>query len=169
MRAPARRIALGVAAGAVLAVVATSTVSANWAAQQRVAAASVSTGDLGITVDWQGGTTWPAIGPGGTISKRGTVTVTGRGDNLRVGLTADVTNATAFTPYVTRSIRLDDCSGTPGTVLPTAGFPASGGLTPGQQVTVCVRYTLATNAPASLQGQAFSPAVTLQLTQRGAP
>ena len=162
-----RRALIGVAAGAVLALAAASGVSAYWQAQQILPGGAVSSGDLDIQVDWAGGTAWGAIGPGATISKRATITVLGAGTTLSTRLTATASNAAAFNAYVTRSVRLDDCSGAQGTLLPTAGYPTTGGLSPGAQVTVCVRYTLAANAPATLQGQNLAPTVTFDLAQRG--
>jgi hypothetical protein len=163
-----RRALIGVAAGAVLALAAASGVSAYWQAQQTLPGGVVTSGDLDIQVDWAGGAAWGAIGPGTTISKRATITVLGAGTTLSTRLTASASNAAAFNAYVTRSVSLDDCSGAAGTTLPAAGYPTTGGLTPGAQVTVCVRYTLAATAPSTLQGQDLAPNVTFDLTQRGA-
>jgi predicted ribosomally synthesized peptide with SipW-like signal peptide len=164
-----RRVLVGVAAGAVLALVATTGVSAYWQAQHVVAVPSTQSGDLDIQVAWAGGTTWGAIGPGTTISKRATITVVGSGTTLRARLTGTATNAAAFTSHVSRSISLDDCSGAAGTALPVDGYPSAGGLAPGATVTVCVRYTLSASAPATLQGQDLAPQVTFQLRQRSGP
>ncbi len=162
-----RRVLIGTAAGVVLALAAASGVSAYWQSQQTLPGAAVTSGDLDIAVEWAGGTAWGPIAPGGTISKRATVTVAGSGTNLSARLTATASNAAAFNAYVTRSVSLDDCSGAQGTALPAAGYPTSGGLTPGSQVTVCVRYTLALTAPSTLQGQNLAPTVTFALAQRG--
>ncbi|MFB7252285.1 hypothetical protein [Microbacterium sp. NPDC056234] len=161
-----RRALIGVAAGAVLALAAASGVSAYWQAQQTLPGGVASSGDLDIQVGWNGGNAWGAISPGATISKRATITVLGAGTSLSTRLTATATNAVAFDPYVTRSVRLDDCSGAQGVVLPASGYPDAGGLAPGSQVTVCVRYTLSASAPSTLQGQDLAPNITFELTQR---
>lgn len=161
-----RRVLIGVAAGAVLALAAATGVSAYWQAQQTIPGGTVSSGSLDLQVDWAGGTTWPMPGPGGTISKRATITYTGIGDNLQVVLTGVASNTPTFNPYVTRSISLDDCSGVAGTPLPAAGYPATGALDSGVPVTVCVRYTLAASAPATLQGTDLAPHVVFQIAQK---
>ncbi|WP_243225939.1 hypothetical protein [Microbacterium sp. CIAB417] len=162
-----RRVLLGAAAGAVLALAAATGVSAYWQAQQTLPGGTATSGDLDIQVEWAGGTAWSPIAPGGTTSKRATITVVGTGTNLSTRLTAVTANAAAFNAYITRSVSLDDCTGAPGAALPSAGYPSSGGLSPGAQVTVCVRYTLSPSAPSSLQGQDLSPRVTFDLAQRG--
>lgn len=161
-----RRAFAGVAAGVVLALAATTGVSAYWQAQHVVPVSSTRSGDLDIQVVWAGGTTWGAISPGTTISKRATITVVGSGTTLSARLTGTATNAAAFAAHTTRTISLDDCTGAPGPTLPAAGHPSSGGLAPGATVTVCVRYTLAGTAPSTLQGQNLAPQITFRLQQR---
>ncbi|MGW8483480.1 hypothetical protein ACWGJP_10085 [Microbacterium sp. NPDC055903] len=166
MTSRVRRAFVGTAAGVVLALAAATGVSAYWQASIEADVGIVRTGNLDIQVTWNGGTAWGTISPGGTVSKRATITVVGEGTNLSTRLTATVTNASAFTPYITRSVRLDDCTSSQGAELPTAGYPATGGLSPGAQLTVCVRYTLSAAAPSTLQGQNLAPNVVFTLTQR---
>ncbi len=161
-----RRVLLGVAAGAVVALAAATGVSAYWQAQQTMTAGTVSAGNLDIDVAWDGGTTWPRIGPGQTIAKRATVDFVGSGDSLRAVLTGSTTQASAFDGYVTSDISLDDCTSDPGPSLPSNGYPDTGSLLPGDSVTVCVRYTMASDAPSSLQGQDLSPSATFTISQR---
>lgn len=164
-----RRLVIGAATGIILVLAAATGVSAYWQAQQRLDLSSTSSGDLDLAVSWQGGTSWSAIAPGATVSKRAVITVTGSGQTLRARVTGSARNAAAFDPAVTRSIRLDDCSGTPGTILPVGGYPSTGALRPGDQVTVCVRFTLAPDASASLQNVDLTPTVDLAVVQVSAP
>lgn len=168
MKRPARRVAIGVAAGVFVALAAATGVSANWQAQQSLPGGVVTSGDLNISTTWVGGTAWPSIAPTSTISKQAVVTVTGNGTTLEAVLTGVAAyQNTAFTGYVTSSIHLGECASA-GSALPSSGYPSTGSLSLGSAVTLCVRYTLSANAPASLQGQDLSPSVTFTASQRGA-
>lgn len=157
---------IGLAAGAFLVLAASVSAYAYWQATAVIPADSVTTGDLDLRVTWDGGTDWGSIGPGETVSKHATIDVTMVGDNLSAQLHASATENQAFTPHIARAINLDDCSGTPGPAFPAGGYPDSGSLIPGASVSVCVRYTLAGDAPASdLKGEDLSPAVTFDLVQ----
>lgn len=164
-----RKLVIGAAvAGVVLALAAATGVSAYWQARERIDLSATSSGDLDIDVVWQGGTEWSSISPGTTISKRAVITVNGAGRTLRARVTGTASNATAFDSAITRSIRIDDCTGTPGALLPASGYPADGALRPGDQLTVCVRYTLASDASATLRNADLTPSVAYTVVQVGA-
>lgn len=154
-----RRVLLGIAVGAVVALAAATGVSAYWQAQQTVPGGVATSGDLAISADWVGGTpSWTALYPGESTSDAIIrVTSTSSGDNLvwKVRLTDVV--AADFEPYATLHTWVGAC-GT-GDPIPADGYGSFTSST--STVDVCVRYTLLSTAPGTLQGQALNPTITV--------
>lgn len=161
MLRPARRVAIGVAAGVILALAAATGVSAYWQAQQTISGRVVTGGDLNIiSVVWANDPNWGTIGPGQTLTNQATVTYVTTGNNLTAQLTAAVSYNPAFDGSVTDNATVGTCG------APTGTFPMSVSPMEGMQVaTVCVNYTLSSNAPSTLQGVNLTPAVTFTLAQ----
>lgn len=158
-----RRALIGVAAGAVLALAAATGVSAYWQAQQTVPGEVVTSGDLEISAAWVGGTpSWAALYPGqSTADATIRVTSTSSGDNLvwKVRVTGAV--PADFETYATLQSWAGAC-GT-GTPIPEGGYGTFDADT--TTVDICVRYSLATGAPSSLQGKPLDPTITVTAEQ----
>lgn len=158
-----RRALIGVAAGAVLALAAASGVSAYWQAQQTLPGGVATSGDLEVSAMWRDGTpAWTNLYPGGTTADA-TIRVTSNstGDNLRWRVKVTSTVAPAFTSHTSFQAWAGACGGTP---IPVGGYGSFG---PTDSVDVCIRYTLAAGAPATLQGQSINPAITVHAEQVG--
>lgn len=159
----ARRLVIGVAAGALIALAATSGVSAYWQAQQTIDTATVSSGDLSISADWVGGTpAWPALYPGqSTPDTIVRVTAAAAGDTLVWRLKVAGTTAPDFTDYVTFQAWIGTCGSS--APIPTEGTGSFTAET--STIDVCVRYTLNAGAPSSLQGRPLSPQLIITAEQ----
>lgn len=159
----ARRLVIGVAAGVLIALAATSGVSAYWQAQQTIDTATVSSGDLSISADWVGGTpAWSALYPGqSTPDTIVRVTAAAAGDTLVWRLKVAGTTASDFTAYTTFQAWIGACDG------PTPIPPEGAGSFTAETTTVdvCVRYTLNAGAPGTLQGQPLSPQLDITAEQ----
>lgn len=163
MRTVARRIVIGTAAGVVLTFAAGTGVYAYWQAQQSVDLEEVSTGDLAITAEWLGGTpVWTALYPGqSTPDATIRVAASASGDTLAWKVRITETVAAAFEPHTTFQAWLGAC----GSPNPIAAEGAGLFTAANDRVDVCVRYTLNTGAPESLQGQSLSPFITVHADQ----
>jgi len=161
-----RHVRIGVTVGALLAlVVGVSGVHALWGRSETVPAGVTLTGDLAVSASWLGGSpVWAPLYPGSTTPDA-TLRVTGSGSGSTLGWRVQITStvATQFAAYTTFQAR--EC--VTGTVIPAGGYPASGSLPAGAVVDVCVHYTLASNAPGTLQGQQVSPRISVVAQQVG--
>lgn len=148
-----RRVLLGVAAGAVLVLAAATGVSAYWQAQETIPIETVSSGDLTVTASWAGGPPeWEALFPGESVESDINVTVNGEGDTL--DWIVDV-ESPSINPAFTFQAWQGSCD--TGTALPAAGSP--------EALSICVRYTLRSDADSSLQGKSFEPQITVTAEQ----
>lgn len=126
--------------------------------------APVAAGSLGLTTAWVGGQpTWTPIFPGETRDT-GLLRVTGAGSGttLRWQLSATVSFGDGFDGFVTAQVYRGACGGTP---LPATGYAPAGGYGPGDSVDLCLRLTLSTNAPSTLQGRPLVPTVHVTADQ----
>jgi hypothetical protein len=160
-----RRVRAGVIAGVLLALVlGASGAHALWQRTAALPAGVSTTGDLNVTAAWVGGTpVWAPLFPGDRAEGTLRVTGTGAGGTLRWRLQVAGAVAPAFSSYTTFQAWQGAC-GT-GTPIPAAGYPSGTPLAVGASVDVCVRFTLATSAPGSLQGQSMSPTITVTAQQ----
>lgn len=158
-----RRVLLGVAVGAVVALAAATGVSAFWQVQAAIPGGVTTSGDLAISADWVGGTpSWAALYPGQSTSDATIrVNADNSGENLvwKVRLTETV--AAAFEPHTTFQAWAGACE--TGTLIPAEGYGSFTSST--SAVDVCVRYTLSPTAPSALQGQALAPQITVTAEQ----
>ena len=153
-----RRGLIGAAAGAIIALAATSGVSAHWHAQQRLDLESVSTGDLLIDAAWRDGPpAWSPLLPGASTPDTVIqVSSSSAGTTLRWRLRVVGAVSAPAQQHVTFSAWRGVC-GT-GTPIPAGGTAA---LPVDAVVDVCIRYTLSPSAPATLQNTDLAPRVTL--------
>ncbi|WP_460802472.1 hypothetical protein [Microbacterium sp. GXF6406] len=152
-RGHGRRVALGAAAGVVIALAAATGVSAYWQAQQTVNLDTVSSGDLSVSANWVGGTpNWSGVYPGQSVDAKIAVAVQGEGTNLEWTVNAQ---PSGLDPAFTFQAWSGEC-GTGG-ALPASGSP--------QTLIVCVRFTLAPGTSGSYQGLNFTPSVTITAEQ----
>lgn len=162
-----RRSHIGVIAGMLLALVlGASGAHGLWQRSSALPAGVSTTGDLDVTAHWVGGTpTWGPLFPGDSVEATLRVTGVGAGSTLGWRMLIAGSVADAFSPYTSFQAWTGGC----GSATPVAadGYPATGSLSIGTAVDVCVRYTLATGAPGSLQGQALSPTIIVSAEQVG--
>lgn len=152
---------------AVLVVSGASTAHALWQSRTALAAGTLTAGSLDLSTEWVGAwTSWNPLYPGrasDTATLRVTETAAG-GTTLRWRLTASPVVSADLAPYVTTQVYVGACgTGTP--ISTATGYAPAGGLSPGQSVDLCLRVTLATNAPPNVQGKAVAPAITVTADQ----
>lgn len=155
-----KRLVAGIATGLLLGVaVATVSAQAMWHESARLDERVTVAGDFAVAAAWSGGApAWTALFPGASTTPA-TLRVTSSGAGTTLGWRLSITGTVAagFSPYTQFAAWAGAC-GT-GTPIPAGGYPATDTLVPGAVVDVCVRYTLAANAPGTLQGQPFVPAI----------
>lgn len=163
-----RRILLGIGAAIVaLALASTAGAHALWG-EQRVLNAGVSTtGTFAVNAVWKtGAPVWPALFPNArTPDATIVVTQTGNGTTLGWRIRVSSTVSANFASSVTFQAWAGAC-GT-GTPIPAGGYPATGHLAQGASVELCVRYTLANDAPSTLQNLPLNPQITVTGEQAG--
>ncbi len=155
-----RRVVLGVAVGAVVALAAATGVSAFWQAQAVVPVDAVGSGDLSISAEWVGGSpSWTPLYPTQSTSDATIrITSTSSGDNLRWSVRVRETVATVFEPHT----RFQAWAGACGSGAPISADVGYGSFTSSTStVDICVRYTLLSTAPTTLQGLAMNPQLTV--------
>lgn len=168
-----RGIRVGTVLGVVLALVIGATAAhAVWAVRRSPPVAATVTGDLTATAVWSTGAAPTLASPFPTQTvTTGTnmlrVTGGGAGTTLRWRLLVASSVAPAFQPYVTVQAYVGACNAPTPLPIPAGGYSPAGGYAPGTTVDVCVAFTLAANAPTSLQGQSLQPVVTATVQQRG--
>lgn len=156
-----RRIHLGIGA-AVVALALTSATGAHalWGATRTVDAGVSSTGSFTVNAAWIGGApAWQALFPNTSADGQIRVTQAGNGNTLGWRVRVSSTVSAEFAPHVTFQAWVGAC-GT-GTPVPTDGYPAGGHLASGTTVDICVRHSLTSGAPGSLQGKSFNPQITV--------
>jgi len=159
-----RRLRWAAATAAVL-VLGTGTAAAQavWQSSSALPPATVSSGSLALSTEWIGSwAAWTPLYPGrasDTAILRVTETAAaGTTLTWRLRVVAAMTGTGA--DAVKTDVFVGACGGT--TPLPAHGvYAPSGGLLPGQSVDLCVRATLATDAPSVLQGTPLTPSVTV--------
>lgn len=149
-----------------LVVFGTSTAHALWQSRTALTAGTLTAGSFDLSTEWVGAwTAWKPLYPGrasDTATLRVTETAAG-GTTLRWRLSASPAVSADLAPYVTTQVYVGACgSGTP---LGPTGYSPAGGLSPGQSVDLCLRVTLATTAPPSVQGKAVAPTITVTADQ----
>jgi hypothetical protein len=149
-------IATAVAVGVGLALTATLGASAYWSARRNLTTTSLSTGELRVSAVWDTDGNFGPFYPGSAQDR--TITVTSAGSaGTTLGWRLAVSSA-GQPDYYTFQAWEGPC-GT-GTLIPTATVRA-----PGASVSVCVRYTLSTAAPAAAQSSTLTPTLTITATQ----
>lgn len=162
-----RRVVAGVATGLVLGAVVATAAHAMWSESAHLDDGVVTAGDLSVTTQWvPAAPDWSALFPGASTTDA-TLRVTGGGAGTTLGWRLSIAGTVAadFAPYTSFAAWAGPC-GT-GTPITAAGYPATGALAPGAVVDVCVRYTLATDAPSALQGRSLSPSILVTANQVG--
>ncbi|MFF7683285.1 hypothetical protein ACFZA2_11045 [Microbacterium sp. NPDC007973] len=141
----------------------TAAAQASWRAQASLTAGPVASGSFDLATQWVGNwSTWTPLYPdrsSDTPLLRVTETGAG-GTTLRWRLTPTVTAPA----YVTTRVYLGSC-GSATVIASGTSYAPAGGFSPGQSVDLCVRATLAADAPASLQGTALTPTVVVTADQ----
>lgn len=150
-------------AGAVLAVVTVSGVSAYWQAQQTIPGTVVTSGDLEVSATWEGTTPeWGSLFPGGvTPGATLRVETTANGENLRWLLLVNGQFPVAAADSAVLDVREGTCT-QPGSPLTAAGL---GPFTGSSTIFLCIRMSLKSTAPNSLQGQQIAPQLTITTEQ----
>ncbi|MGL3151370.1 hypothetical protein ACSS7Z_13535 [Microbacterium sp. A82] len=148
-----RRLVIGAAAGVLVALAAATGVSAYWQAQQELQGGLVASGDLTVSATWVGGTpNWTGLYPGQSVERSVAVVVAPEGDNLKWTVNASSSNPNdAFTFQAWRG-----ACGT-GAALPATDSP--------ETMSICVRYTLSSDAAAVAQGLTSTPTITITAEQ----
>ncbi len=162
-----RRLRWVVAATVVLVLSGSTAAQAFWQSRTALTAGPITAGSFDLSTQWVGEwTAWAPLYPG-RASDTATLRVTetgASGTTLRWRLTASPVVSTEVAPYVTTQVYVGACgSGTP--ITATTGYAPGGGLVPGQSVDLCLRVVLSTDAPATLQGKAVVPSITVTADQ----
>lgn len=139
---------------------------AGWQAKETLNVGIVTTGDLSLNAHWSAGAPHPgALFPGQKADAHLKATIHGSGTNLRWKLQVAHKVDPAFKDHVTFQSWAGAC-GT-GTSIQTNGYPSQGSMPPGQNVDICVRFTLNANAPSTLQGKTLGAKVVVTGLQAG--
>lgn len=165
-----RRLRWGAVLAAVL-VLGTGTAAAQALWQRSVAlnAGTTTTGSLALATEWGSDwSAWKPLFPGGT-SDSAILKVTetaASGTTLRWRVTPNVSLGLSAeeAAYVTTQVFVGSCgSSTP--IATGASYAPAGGFLPGTSVDLCLRVTLAANAPAALQNRALTPTLGVAAVQ----
>ncbi len=165
-----RRLKWGGVLAAVL-VLWTGTAAAHALWQRSVAlnAGATATGAFALATQWTGDwAAWKPLFPGG-VSDTATLRITetaASGTTLRWRITPTVSlglNAEE-SAYVTTQVFVGSC-GSATTIARGASYAPSGGFLPGASVDLCLRVTLAANAPSGLHRRALTPSLIVAADQ----
>lgn len=149
-------------------VVAVSGTAALWHRDTDLGAGIATTGDFVTAAHWAGAPPdWAAFLPGESRQASLVVANHGAGDTLRWRFAVESVTRAEFDGHVTFEALAGACEDQPVSPVGTPWHPADGGLAAGEEAVICVRYTLHTDAPSTLQGQPVEPRITITGIQAG--
>lgn len=166
-----RRILLTVGAAIVVvaaALTGAAGVHALWGVERSLQAGITTTGDFGVSATWVNGPPAAATLFPGEHTPDATIRVAQSGSGTTLGWRLNISSAvddSELAPYITFQAWVGACE--TGVSVPAGGYPATGHLTQNTNVDLCVRHTLAENAPTSLQDAVFDPTITVLGEQAG--
>lgn len=154
----------------VVALVVTATAAAaRWVHREPVNAGIVITGDFELHAEWlDAPASWPALFPGESREASMRIWTTAVGETLRWRAAVDGSVAADFSDHVLVETYQGTCAGASAPLdLPL--HPAAAPLAAGEELLVCVRFTLSTSAGqhSALQGQPLDPVVVVTGVQAG--